>query len=90
MGQEPKALREKPEILPDLVDTVHAFFVLSRSRQVGEAPSPILVSEMICYATHFGLDDDLEAFIAYIQEADDVYLKHYMEKVKQQYGKLKH
>lgn len=86
LGKEPEPLQNKPEVFPDLVDVVQAFFTLSRSRQIGNVPSPILVSEMLAYAQVFGVDD-LEMFVTYIQTADDVYLSNFMDRMKTENGK---
>ena len=73
-GITPQALKNQPDLHDWMKEYLKAFKVLNRTRQVGMGPSPISLSEIKAYLELYGASDQ-EAFIEYILEMDEAYLR---------------
>lgn len=74
----PKAIREKPTLLPGLGYIYDAFIELSTCRSVGFGEGAIPWTAIIEFARHEGLDDpdDFDYFHGLIRALDETYLEH--------------
>ncbi len=81
---EPEALRNRPELYPDLEPLMQAFEALSRGRPLvssgfGAELGAISFSEIKAYLDLFPADDP-EAFVRLLRVADEAYLRRAAEK----------
>jgi hypothetical protein len=72
-GISPKALEAKPIIHEWMREYTNAFSILHGTRQMGMAPNPIMLSEILAYLKLYGTDDT-EAFIDYILHMDAIFM----------------
>ena len=88
-GKVPTALKEEPDVYPDMQWIWDAFWMLHRSRQIGMSVGPIPLSEIESFIRLFEVRE-IEAFIAAIDALDRMYLQHTNEvarsKLKQPTG----
>jgi hypothetical protein len=78
-GEEPSALKRRPELRPYLTSIWNAFLALSGDRQVGAAGSVqrIPFTAIDRYAERYGIDngDEFERFHALMSRLDAAYLQ---------------
>ena len=75
LGEEPKPLKQKPELDAETVWYLSTFHLLSPSRSTGFGVGAIPLSEIINYGLVFDIIHDLESFCHIINRIDAAYIK---------------
>lgn len=75
-GVDVPALRERPDVGPDIFTYWEGFVALHKSRTSGFGPNPIQFAEIAAYLALFPVDD-VELFVSIVKQLDSEFLKWY-------------
>lgn len=77
-GITPRALQDRPALMPELSHYLEVFWELSNSRQHGmNGPQPISLTEIWAYCQMFGWDtiEERTQLVHFIQQMDSAYFE---------------
>jgi hypothetical protein len=83
MGFAPKALQDRPALLPHLDIYWSAYRRMSRARRWNDGmPQAVAITECFGYCDGLGWRSPAfkEAMLDYVQELDDVFIEHHAQK----------